>query len=136
VPLIGDSIQEEFTVCSSKGRALQFAYGLNFLSIQAYRLWMEYPSRGEDDLELLRDGKPPTTPRLRAVSDLARQVVRSKGRLSAEDVRVFLRAGFTQAQLLEILVGISMTAIANYMHNIAKTPIDEVFQIQSWSASA
>jgi alkylhydroperoxidase family enzyme len=67
---------------------------------------------------------------------LARQVVRSKGRLSAEDVRVFLRAGFTQAQLLEILVGISMTAIANYMHNIAKTPIDEVFQIQSWSASA
>ena len=90
----------------------------------------------EDDLELLRDGKPPTTPRLRAVSDLARQVVRSKGRLSAEDVRVFLRAGFTQAQLLEILVGISMTAIANYMHNIAKTPIDEVFQIQSWNASA
>src|SRR5262245_56256927 len=32
---------------SSKGQALQFAYGLDFLSIQAYRLWMEYPSRGK-----------------------------------------------------------------------------------------
>jgi hypothetical protein len=29
-----------------------------------------------------------------------------------------------------------MTAIANYMHNIAKTPIDEVFQIQSWSSAS
>ena len=28
-----------------EGQALQFAYGLDFLSIQAYRLWMEYPSR-------------------------------------------------------------------------------------------
>jgi uncharacterized peroxidase-related enzyme len=90
----------------------------------------------EDDLSMLRAGKSPSTPRLQAVSDLARQVVRSKGHLSAEDIRVFLRAGFTQAQLLEVLVGISMTAIANYTHNIAKTPIDEVFQVQSWSASA
>ena len=31
VPLIGGSIPEEFTVCSSKGQALQFAYGLEIL---------------------------------------------------------------------------------------------------------
>jgi len=35
------------TVCSSKGQALQLTYGLDFLSIQAYRLWMEHPSRGK-----------------------------------------------------------------------------------------
>jgi hypothetical protein len=45
VPLTGGNISQKFTVCSSKGKALQFAYGLDFLSIQAYRLWMEYPSR-------------------------------------------------------------------------------------------
>src|SRR5215471_14150290 len=33
------------TVRASKGRALQLEHGLDFLSIQAYRLWMEYPSR-------------------------------------------------------------------------------------------
>jgi hypothetical protein len=49
VPLIEGNIPEDFTVCSSKGQALQFAYGLDFLSIQAYRLWMEYPSRGNDE---------------------------------------------------------------------------------------
>jgi hypothetical protein len=31
VPLIGGSIPEEFAVCSSKGEALQFAYGLEIL---------------------------------------------------------------------------------------------------------
>ncbi len=89
----------------------------------------------DDDLGLLRAGKEPSTPRLQAVSDLARQVVRGKGHLSDEYIRVFLRAGFTQAQLLEVLVGISMAAVANYTHNIAKSPIDAVFQVQSWSAS-
>jgi hypothetical protein len=35
------------TVCSSKGQALQLTSGLDLLSIQAYRLWMEHPSRGK-----------------------------------------------------------------------------------------
>ena len=39
------NIPQESTVRASKGRALQLAHGLDFLSIQAYRLWMEYPSR-------------------------------------------------------------------------------------------
>ena len=39
------SIPHESTVCELKGQALQLTYGLDFLSIQAYRLWMEYPSR-------------------------------------------------------------------------------------------
>src|SRR5262252_7245281 len=52
-PLTGGSTPQESTVCSSKGQALQFAYGLDFLSIQAWRLWMEYPSRLEDEKERL-----------------------------------------------------------------------------------
>jgi hypothetical protein len=37
--------RENITGCSSKGQALQLTSGLDFLSIQAYRLWMEHPSR-------------------------------------------------------------------------------------------
>jgi uncharacterized peroxidase-related enzyme len=90
----------------------------------------------EDDLSLLRVGKSPSSPRLHALCTLARQVVRSKGHLAAEDIQEFLKAGFSQAQLLEVIVVISTTAIANYTHNIAKTPIDEAFQAQSWTASS
>lgn len=87
----------------------------------------------EDDLSMLRAGKSPSELRLQTISNLARRVVRSKGHLSDEDIRAFLRAGFTQAQLLEVLVGISMVTIANYTHNIAKTSVDEAFQAQFWT---
>src|SRR5262249_42606848 len=49
VPLANGSIPPESTVRASKGQALQLAHGLDFLSIQAYRLWMEYPSRETDE---------------------------------------------------------------------------------------
>jgi transposase-like protein len=38
-------LKSALTVCSSKRQALQLTSGLDFLSIQAYRLWMEHPSR-------------------------------------------------------------------------------------------
>src|SRR5215475_7867003 len=41
--MLREIIHEESTAYSSKGQALQFACGLDFLSIQAYRLWMEHP---------------------------------------------------------------------------------------------
>jgi len=48
LPFSGASIsQRASNVCSSKGQALQLTSGLDFLSIQAYRLGMEHPSRGK-----------------------------------------------------------------------------------------
>ena len=37
----------ESTVCESEGQALQLTYDLDFLSIQAYWLWMERKSSGK-----------------------------------------------------------------------------------------
>jgi len=45
VSLLRGIIHEESTAYSSKWQALQFACGLDFLSTQAYRLWVEYPER-------------------------------------------------------------------------------------------
>lgn len=70
---------------------------------------------GENDLRKLRAGQTPVTPRLNAISTLARKIVRSKGHLTPEDVGWFLEAGFTPAQLLEVLVGINMATLANYI---------------------
>src|SRR5262245_64683432 len=44
VPLTNGNTPQELTVCASKGQALRLAHGFDFLSIQACRLWMEYPS--------------------------------------------------------------------------------------------
>jgi hypothetical protein len=39
------SYQASKSSASKKGQALQLTSGLDCLSIQAYRLWMEHPSR-------------------------------------------------------------------------------------------
>jgi uncharacterized peroxidase-related enzyme len=102
----------------------------------AHSTFAKMNGASEDDLNALRAGKSPSDSRLQAISTLARQIIRSKGHLSEQEINAFLNAGFTNAELLEVVVGISMTAIANYAHNIAKTPVDEAFQPQAWAASA
>jgi alkylhydroperoxidase family enzyme len=48
--------------------------------------------------------------------------------VSAEDIRTFLGAGFTQPQLLEVLIGVSQATLASLVHHMARMPLDEGFQ--------
>jgi AhpD family alkylhydroperoxidase len=90
----------------------------------------------EDVLSAVRAGELPSDPRLAALSSLTHQVVRKRGQISAENISAFLDAGFTQSQLLELLIGVSMTTLASYMYHIAGTPPDAAFQPQAWMAPA
>jgi alkylhydroperoxidase family enzyme len=83
-------------------------------------------------LSAVRAGELPADPRLAALSSLTHQVVRKRGQISAEIISTFLDAGFTQAQLLEVLVGVSMTTLASFMYHIAGTSPDAAFQPQAW----
>lgn len=87
-------------------------------------------------LAALRAGElPQSEPRLRAVAAFARAVLRSRGFVSESDLRAFLAAGFSRAQLLEVLAVIGMTSLANWMHNLAGTPVDEAFRARAWTAA-
>ena len=87
----------------------------------------------EEVLNTVRSGALPADPRLAALSRFTHQVVGKRGQVSAEDVRTFLDADFAQAQLLELLVGISMTTLASFMYHLAGTPPDAAFQPQAWA---
>jgi len=82
---------------------------------------------------------PPLVARAIAVDSLVVFAImgfRKRGQISAENISAFLDAGFTQSQLLEVLVGVSMTTLASYMYHIAGTQPDAAFQPQSWMAPA
>jgi uncharacterized peroxidase-related enzyme len=91
---------------------------------------------GESDLHAVRAGKEPTDPRLAALTKFTHQVVRKRGQVSAEDIHTFLHAGFTQPQLLEVLIGVSQATLASLVHHMARTPLDEGFRPQTWTPSA
>jgi AhpD family alkylhydroperoxidase len=83
--------------------------------------------------EAIRAGKLPDDLRLAALVAFTLEVVRHRGQLSAEALRDFREAGFTPAQALDVLIGVSQGTLASLVHNLAATPLDEGFQPQQWS---
>ncbi len=86
-------------------------------------------------LSAIRTGDLPDDPRLAALVHFTHQVVRQRGHVSIEEIQTFLKAGFTQSQALEVLIGVSQATLASFVHSMANTTLDEGFQPQKWSAS-
>jgi len=87
----------------------------------------------EADLEALRDGTELPTTRLNALRDFTRAVVQKRGNVTKDDLSEFRGAGFEQAQILEVILGVAMKTLSNYTNHIAETPLDEAFEAQRWS---
>ena len=88
----------------------------------------------EADLEALRAGRQMADAKLEALAQFTQSVVRDRGHVAEDAVTEFLTAGFTQAHILEVLVGVAMKTISNYTNHLADTPLDEQFQPLAWTA--
>lgn len=77
-------------------------------------------------LKALRNGK--TLPeKLEKLKIFTLKVATCQGLLKSEDVSNFISAGFTRAQVLEVILGVSQKTMSNMMNNISNTEIDSVF---------
>ncbi len=70
--------------------------------------------------------------RLEALRSFTTSVVRNRGWVPEDEVAAFLAAGFTQAQTLEVLVGVTLKTLSNYMNHLATTPVDGAFEAATW----
>jgi uncharacterized peroxidase-related enzyme len=87
-----------------------------------------------DTLEAVRTGHALPDAKLNTLIDLTREAIRRKGLVSGPTRAAFLAAGYTEAQLLEVIAHIGLKTIANYINTLADTPLDEAFQAQAWKA--
>ncbi len=85
-------------------------------------------------IESLRNGTPLEDPRLEALARLAREIVETRGWPSEEAKSAFYAAGFTAAQYLEVVLGVSMKTLSNYINHAADTPLDGAFSAAEWAA--
>lgn len=88
-----------------------------------------------DEVERLRAGEPPTDPRLGALSDLSRRLVRHRARGADAELQGFLRAGYTRGQALEVVLGVAVSILPNFAHHLTACPVDAAFAPQRWSAT-
>ncbi len=58
--------------------------------------------------------------------------VEKRGWASDEDIAAFLTAGYTRAQVLEVIVGIAFKTMSNFTNHVADTPIDKQFAPFTW----
>jgi AhpD family alkylhydroperoxidase len=79
----------------------------------------------EDVIQALRDQRPIADARLQALRRFAEQVADTRGFAGEEAVDAFIAAGFTRAQVLEVVTIIATKVISNYTNHLTRTPLED-----------
>lgn len=77
----------------------------------------------EEETHSIRLGNP-ADKKIKALTDLAREIVRSKGLPAQESIDAFLAAGYNQAALVELIAWVAHNIFTNYFNHIAETEVD------------
>lgn len=86
------------------------------------------------DVQAIRERRAPEDRKLAALSVLARTLIEKRGQLDDREVDAFLAAGFSKAQVLEVLAVVAASTITNYAGNVTQPALEEQFQQYAWKA--
>ncbi len=87
-----------------------------------------------DVTDALRDGRPLPDARLDALATFTAAMVESHGLPTAVDLDAFLGAGFTEVDVLQVLLAIAVKTISNYSNHLFHTEVDKAFAGRVWEA--
>lgn len=82
--------------------------------------------------EALRNETPLPSDKLEALRTFTLAMVRNRGNVDTSAVNDFLAAGYTQRQVLEVVLGLAQKVMSNYTNHLAETPVDEPFKAFEW----
>jgi len=74
--------------------------------------------------------------KFKVLSDFTRMFVIKRGWLDEGDLEPFLAAGFNEAQVLDLLLAVSVKTLSNYANHLFSTPLDELFLPWAWHEKA
>lgn len=83
--------------------------------------------------DAIRDGRPAGDPRLEALRTFAQRMVKARGNPAETDARAFVEAGFTEAQILEVVLAIGVKTLSNYTNHLFDYDVDGPFKGRNWS---
>lgn len=72
-------------------------------------------------------------PKLEALRTFALLMTENRGWVEQEAIEVFLNAGFTKQNVLELVTVIAQKVISNYANHLIETPVDAHFAKFHWS---
>ena len=82
----------------------------------------------------LRENQPVADSRIQALRSFVQNVVQSRGKVGDRAVDAFLAAGFTQRNVLEVVLIVATKTISNYTNHLTHTPNDAFMANTTWTA--
>ncbi len=83
-------------------------------------------------VEAIRSGRAAGDKRLEALRRFTSTLLQKRGEVGARDIEAFLGAGFTEAQIFELLIGVIAKVMTNFTSKMAQIPVDDAFAGHSW----
>lgn len=80
----------------------------------------------------IREGRGIPDAQLAALSEFTRVMLSTRGLPARKDVEKFLAAGYTQRQVLEIVLALAVKTLSNYANHLFHTPLDKRLAPRRW----
>jgi uncharacterized peroxidase-related enzyme len=81
---------------------------------------------GFTDAQILeiRSGRASFDPKLDALARFVREVAENRGKVAATTTEAFLAAGWTEGNVVDVVMAVGDKIISNYLHSITKVAVD------------
>jgi uncharacterized peroxidase-related enzyme len=87
-------------------------------------------------VESIRAQQPLSDPRLEAVAVFTRAVIATRGAVADEALAAFRAAGFSNANALEVVLGVSLATLCNFANNLAQNELNPELAAYRWAPQA
>ena len=84
-------------------------------------------------VQAVRDDAPVEDAKLAALNTFTQTMVSTRGKPTPEELAAFLHAGYSEKNVLEIILAIAVKTISNYSNHVFHTPVDAMFSPQAWA---
>jgi uncharacterized peroxidase-related enzyme len=84
-----------------------------------------------DVISAIRENTPVPDAKIDALVTLVKEIVRERGYAKEQTIQNFIAAGYRKEQVMELLLGIALKTISNYLDHISPAPIDQAFAAES-----
>jgi uncharacterized peroxidase-related enzyme len=82
----------------------------------------------KDVIEALRADRALKDAKLEQLRLFTKAVLKRLGRPEKADIDAFRKAGYTNAHVLEVVLGVTHSILGNYINHIAEAPLDKAFE--------
>ena len=98
----------------------------------AHSVVAKHAGVADDDIAALRNGAPLADPKLQALRHFTAHMIRQRGWPDPGEADALLAAGYSNTTILDVVLGIGMKTMSNYMNHVTDTPLDAAFTSAKW----